>query len=150
MDRALRQAELAAQRGEVPVGAVLAHKGGIIAEAYNLTESEHDASAHAEMLVMRKGSQVLQDWRLSGTVLAVTLEPCSMCCGAIKLARIPTVVFGVFDPKAGAMGSLYDLSQDTRTGAPPRVISGVRAGECRLLLQRFFEERRMSTPAPAR
>ncbi len=142
MSAALKQAQLAASCGEVPVGAVLAHAGKIIAEAHNLTETNHDATCHAEILVIRQASRTLENWRLADSILVVTLEPCGMCATAIKLARIPTLVFGIADPRAGAVGSLYDLSQDSRTGPPPRVISGVRAEECRELLRSFFEKRR--------
>jgi tRNA(adenine34) deaminase len=142
MARAIRQGEFARSEGEVPVGAVLAHEGRIIAEAHNRTEQEKDATAHAEMLVMREAAKKLGNWRLSEAILAVTLEPCSMCTGALKLARIPVVIFGAYDPKAGAMGSLYDLSQDCRTGEAPRVISAIQTDECLALLKQFFKERR--------
>jgi len=142
MDRALAQAELAFSKGEVPVGAVVASNSRVLFEAHNLTEDQHDPAAHAEILAIRGAARAIGDWRLREVILVVTLEPCSMCAGAIKLARVPTVAFGALDPQAGAMGSLYDISADKRTGTPPRVISCVQEARCRELLKRFFAERR--------
>ena len=142
MGEALVEARMAERVGEVPVGAVLYHSGTIIARAHNLTEQNHDASCHAELLAMRAGAQKLNNWRLNDSLLVVTLEPCTMCAGAIKLGRVETVVFGAHDPRGGGVGSLYDLLQDPRTGAPPRVISGVRSDECVAVLREFFARKR--------
>lgn len=142
MGEALDEAKKAAVLGEVPVGVVLAVDGKIVARAYNLVESSIDATAHAEMLAMHTLSRAQSNWRLSNVVLCATLEPCVMCTGAIRLARIPTVIFGAGDSRFGAMGSVYNLLQPDRTGAPPTVIGGVRADEARALLQSFFAARR--------
>lgn len=143
MDRSIVLARTAAGLGEVPVGAVVAGiQGEILGEAHNEMEVCRQAGAHAEMLAMRRASERLGNWRLSDTVLCVTLEPCTMCIGAIKLARVPVVIFGAFDPRLGAVGSLYDLSIDSRSGAPPRVITGVRGEECSEILKGFFKGRR--------
>ena len=138
MRESLSQGRAAAQAGEVPVGAVLAHDKTIIARGYNLVETRCDASAHAEMIVLQEASQKLSSWRLNDCILCVTLEPCTMCIGALRLARIGTIVFGASDPRMGAAGSLYDLSEDTRLGPAPRVIRGVLASECQSILQEFF------------
>lgn len=142
MERALTLAQKAAQEGEVPVGAIIAKNDEVIAEAYNQIEKENDATSHAEILAIRKASQSLGSWRLTDVQLYVTLEPCSMCAGAIKLARIPTIIFGASDPRLGAAGSLFDLLKDPRTGSVPRVISGVKAESSLELLQNFFKTRR--------
>jgi tRNA(adenine34) deaminase len=144
MDKALDQARLAYGAGEVPVGAVMAQRGEIIAAAHNEIESQHDATCHAEVLAMRRAAARLGDWRLSETILCVTLEPCTMCAGAIKLSRVSVVVFGAADEKLGAFGSLYDLSQDERIGLVPRVVSGIKTAECAALLQDFFRSKRKS------
>jgi tRNA(adenine34) deaminase len=142
MEIALEEANLAQKSGEVPIGAVLGLRGKVIARAHNEMERQRNATAHAEVLAIGRGGELLGDWRLNDAVLCVTVEPCTMCAGAISLSRIGTVVFGVADPRLGAYGSLYDISQDERLGATPRVISGVRENECRGLMQRFFSERR--------
>ncbi len=138
MDQALREAQKAAAIGEVPVGAVFYYEDRVIASAHNLVETNHDASAHAEILVMREAAKVIGDWRLEKGILCVTLEPCTMCGGAIRLSRVGTVVFGARDPRLGAVGSLYDVCQDPRLGALPRVLSGVKERECGDLLSSFF------------
>jgi tRNA(adenine34) deaminase len=142
MTLALEEADKAVAAGEVPVGAVLAEGEEVVARGHNLTESAPCAASHAEMLVIEEGSKKLNKWRLSEAILVVTLEPCTMCTGAIKLARIPTIAFGALDPRAGAMGSLYDLSTDPRTGIPPRIISGIREEECSNRLKEFFRMKR--------
>ncbi len=142
MQEALIEAKKAAAIGEVPVGAVIAHQGNIISRAHNLTESEKDATSHAEVLAIRAASKILGNWRLSEATLVVTLEPCTMCAGAIKLSRIPTIVFGTLDPRAGGMGSLYDVSADPRTGPVPRVVTGVCEEECSRVLKEFFSKLR--------
>lgn len=142
MQAALEEAQKGSDAGEVPVGAVIADSSGIIARAHNLVESEKNAALHAEMLVMKKATQVRGDWRLTDCTLFVTLEPCTMCTGALKLARIPTLVYGTADEKMGACGGIFDLSQDSRVGHSPRVISGVLQEECAGILKRFFKSKR--------
>jgi tRNA(adenine34) deaminase len=136
---ALSAAAEAASAGEVPVGAVIWRDGSVIADSRNETEASKDPTAHAEVLAIRRAAAKLKNWRLEGCVLCVTLEPCTMCAGAIRLARIPTVVYGAYDPGMGAFGSLYDLSEDRRLGPVPRVISGVKESDCSGILKRFFE-----------
>jgi tRNA(adenine34) deaminase len=145
MQEALAEARLAAIQGEVPVGAVLAQGGAIIGRGHNTTESGHTVVAHAELHAINQASLTLGNWRLSESILCVTLEPCTMCLGAIRLARIPTLIFGAGDSKQGAVGSLYDLAQDQRLGAPLRVISGVRLLECQEVLSKFFKSKRVIT-----
>jgi len=142
MARALEQAHLAAIRGEVPVGAVLVRHGRILAEGHNLTITLSDPTAHAEAVVIRKGAARQGDWRLEETTLYVTLEPCTHCTGAIILARIPRVVYGAPDPKAGMAGSLGNLLQDPRLNHRAEVTSGVLADESAVLLKNFFRLRR--------
>jgi len=142
MDAALEEADLARGAKEVPIGAVIGVGGAIVARAHNAMERRSDATAHAEVLAIRRAGEAAGNWRLTEAVLCVTVEPCTMCAGAISLARIGAVVFGASDPRLGAYGSLYDLSQDERLGRAPRVISGVKERECREMMQRFFSERR--------
>jgi tRNA(adenine34) deaminase len=141
MCEALREAKQARDAGEVPIGAVVAVQGRIIGRGFNETERTRDSSAHAEMIAMRGAARILGNWRLEAAILCVTVEPCTMCTGALFLARVATVIFGVREPKTGALGSLYDLSL-SRQGAPLRVIEGVREVESRTLLQDFFQSRR--------
>jgi len=143
MGAALEEAELARKAGEVPIGAVVGVGNTIVSRAHNEMEQRRDATAHAEVLAIGRAGGTLGDWRLKDAILCVTLEPCTMCAGAISLSRVGAVVFGVADPRLGAYGSLYDISQDERLGTPPRVISAVREDECRGLIQRFFAERRV-------
>ena len=146
MSAALKQADLAFQSGEVPVGAVVADMTSgnctIISATHNLVEQNKDCSAHAEILALRQASAKLNNWRLDNCVLCVTLEPCTMCAGAIMLARIPLVVFGAHDPRMGAFGSIYDLSTTPTVTTAPRIISGVMKEECETLLKKFFQLRR--------
>lgn len=128
--------------GEVPVGAVLVRHRHIIGRGHNLRQIYGDPVAHAEMLAIRQGARNVGDWRLEESSLYVTLEPCPMCAGAIILARIPLVVFGVRDPKAGAVGSLMNLLQDPRLNHQAEVVEGVLAEECSELLKEFFRELR--------
>lgn len=139
MTEAIQEAEQSAKAGEVPVGAVIAHKGAIIGRGRNRTEEDGCATHHAEILAIKEASKSLGNWRLTETILCVTLEPCTMCLGAIRLARIPILVFGAGDSKQGAVGSLYDLSQDRRLGKPPRVIQGIKKIECENILRNFFK-----------
>lgn len=139
MGKAIGQAEKAAARGEVPIGAVIVKDGNIIARGHNLREGQQDPSAHAELIAIRRAAKKVGNWRLLNTTLYVTLEPCLMCMGAILLARVEKVVFGCHDPKGGAAGSLYDLSDDRRLNHRITLVSGVRQAECALLLSNFFK-----------
>jgi tRNA(adenine34) deaminase len=144
MDEALEQAREAARQGEVPIGALLVgHGGERLAAAYNQPRGLSDPTAHAEIMVLRQAARLLNNYRLVGTTLLVTVEPCLMCAGALIQARVTRVVFGAFDPKAGALGSLYDLSRrDQRLNHRLEVIPGIREAECRGLIQGFFQARR--------
>ena len=143
MGLALDQAALAAGSGDVPVGAVvLSAAGEVIGAGCNDREGSGDPTAHAEVVALRRAAAALGTWRLSGCTLVVTLEPCTMCAGAIVLARVHRVVFGADDPKAGAAGSLFDLLRDRRLNSRPEVVRGVRAQECAQVLLSFFEDRR--------
>lgn len=136
--------QVAAQSGdEVPVGAVLVSSSGeVLATAHNLREAKSDPTSHAEIEVIRKAASDLRDWRLENTTLFVTLEPCVMCAGAIVAARIPRVVFGAWDERVGAVGSIYDVLRDSRLGKPVEVIPGVLEAESSELLKAFFEAKR--------
>ena len=140
---ALDVARLALTVGEVPVGAVvLDASGAVIASAHNERETSDDPTAHAEVLALRRAGAALRSWQLAGCTLAVTLEPCTMCAGASVLARVERVVFGAWDPKAGAAGSLWDVVRDRRLNHRPEVVAGVREAECSALLADFFADRR--------
>jgi tRNA(adenine34) deaminase len=142
MSEALLEANTAAKNGEVPVGAVIAHQNKIIGRGRNTTEADQTVIAHAEIHAINVAAKSLGNWRLTECVLCVTLEPCTMCLGAIRLARIPTLIFGAGDSKQGAVGSLYDLSQDKRLGEIPRVIRSIEAERCRGVLEGFFRAAR--------
>lgn len=142
MARALEQARLAESKGEVPVGAVLVRGGRLLAEGHNLTITHSDPTAHAEVVAIRRGAAVQGDWRLEDTILYCTLEPCAQCCGAIILARVPHVVYGAADPKAGMACSLGNLLQDSRLNHRAEVTSGILAQASTTLLQAFFRARR--------
>lgn len=143
MERALNEARKAAQKAEVPVGAVLvAECGDILAAAHNQTISLADPTAHAEILALRAAARKVMNYRLLNTTLYVTVEPCVMCMGAIVHGRVSTVVFGTNDPKWGAAGSLYNFAEDTRLNHRPQIISGVCRDTCRMLMQDFFRDRR--------
>ena len=142
MDVALREAAAARDADEVPIGCCIVRDGRVIARAHNQRETLHDPTAHAEMIAITQAAEAVGDWRLLGTTLYVTLEPCPMCAGAIVLARIPRVVFGVRDPKAGAVRTLYQLLEDERLNHRAVVAEGVRADQCRAALQKFFQARR--------
>jgi tRNA(adenine34) deaminase len=136
-------AEAAHSGKDVPVGAlVVTGNGEIIGRAHNNREVTHDPTGHAEIIAIREATSFLTDWRLDGCTLVVTLEPCVMCAGAIVAARIPRVVFGAWDDRVGASGSLYDLLRDGRLGNPVEVIGGVLEDECATQLREFFTERR--------
>jgi tRNA(adenine34) deaminase len=129
--------------GEVPVGAVVLDAAGVVVgAAHNEREALHDPSAHAEVLALRRAGAALGTWQLAGCTLVVTLEPCTMCAGAAVLARVERIVFGAWDPKAGAVGSLWDVVRDRRLNHRPEVVAGVLAEECGQLLADFFASRR--------
>lgn len=142
MRLALREAQLATEHGDVPIGAVVAHGGEVIAAAHNERELRQDPTAHAEIIALQEASRAVGSWRVLDAVLYVTLEPCAMCAGAIVLARIPRVVFGASDPKAGACGSVLDVVGEPRLNHRPEVAAGLLAGECGALLSEFFASRR--------
>ncbi|MCA8987677.1 MAG: tRNA adenosine(34) deaminase TadA [Planctomycetaceae bacterium] len=142
MRLALEEARAAAEEGEVPVGAVIVHEGHVIAAAHNQREMLKDPTAHAEMIAMTQAAEALGDWRLEGCALYVTLEPCPMCAGAVVQARIPLVIYGTDDPKAGACQSLYQITADPRLNHRAAVLGGVLAEESRHLLQSFFRHQR--------
>jgi tRNA(adenine34) deaminase len=143
MRLALREAELALPHHDVPVGAVIADaSGAIVATGHNERERRQDPTAHAEMIALRTAAAALGRWRLLDTTLYVTLEPCAMCAGAIVLARVPRVVYGTADPKAGAAGSVLDILAEPRLNHRPQVTGGVLQPECAALLVEFFTSRR--------
>lgn len=141
---AIEQAHLADQAGEVPIGAVVYHRPSdrIIATGNNRRERDEDPTAHAEILAIREAGRVLRSWRLIDCTLAVTLEPCPMCAGAIVNARIPRLIYGTADPKAGAVRTLYRLCEDERLNHRVEVVEGVRAETCAELLREFFRQQR--------
>lgn len=142
MALALDEASAALAHDDVPVGAIVAIDGEIIARRHNERELRADPTAHAEVLALRDAATALGRWRLDDCVLVVTLEPCPMCAGAALAARVGTVAFGASDPRAGACGSLYNLAADPRLNHEMTVVSGLQAEEGSALLQRFFAERR--------
>ena len=144
MELALAEARAAPLHRDVPVGAVVWHDGELIARRHNERELTGDPTAHAEILAVRDAASRLGGWRLDGATVAVTLEPCVMCAGALQQARVARVVFGADDPKAGALGSLYNLGADPRLNHEFEIVSWVRAGECAALLQEFFSNLRGS------
>ncbi|MCA9100961.1 MAG: tRNA adenosine(34) deaminase TadA [Planctomycetales bacterium] len=142
MRAALSEAEAARAAGEVPVGAVVRFEDRVIAAAHNQREQLHDPTAHAEMIAITQAAEALGSWRLEGCVLYVTLEPCPMCAGAILQARLPVVVYGATDPKAGAVESLFQLLDDRRLNHRCRTLGGVLAQPCGEILTRFFRQQR--------
>ena len=142
MRLALREADLALDHDDVPVGAVVVHEGEVVGVSHNERELRQDPAAHAEMLAIHEAARALGSWRLLGTVLYVTLEPCAMCAGAIVLARIPRVVYAADDPKAGAAGSVLDILAEPRLNHRPSVLRGVLADDAAELLRAFFRSRR--------
>jgi tRNA(adenine34) deaminase len=142
MQQAIEQAQLAALAGEVPVGAVLVRDGQVISKAFNQPITHHDPSAHAEMLALRQAALTEQNYRLPGSTLYVTLEPCTMCAGAILHARVDRVVFGAPDPKTGAAGSVTDVFSSKQINHQTSVEGGIMGDECGQLLRSFFKERR--------
>jgi tRNA(adenine34) deaminase len=142
MRLALGEAERALEENEVPIGAVIVKSGHVIAAAHNQREQLHDPTAHAEMIAITQAAAALGSWRLERCAIYVTLEPCPMCAGAILQARIPLVVYGAADPKAGAVRSLYELLSDQRMNHRSEVIAGIVAGPCGEILSQFFQEQR--------
>jgi len=143
MDRALVLATAAGDEGDVPVGAVVMDAGGrVIGEGRNLRERDHDPTAHAEVVALRAAASARGDWNLDGCTLVVTLEPCLMCAGAALQSRVSRIVFGAWDEKAGAAGSMYDVVRDRRLPYRAEVVAGVREDEASALLRAFFDARR--------
>ncbi|HEU4703680.1 MAG TPA: tRNA adenosine(34) deaminase TadA [Conexibacter sp.] len=142
MRLALREAERAMEHDDVPIGAVVVHEGEVLASGRNERELRQDPTAHAEVLALREAAAKLGSWRVLESVLYVTLEPCAMCAGAIVLARVPRVVFGAWDPKAGAAGSVLDVLAQPQLNHRPEVAGGLLAPECGTLLSSFFAGRR--------
>jgi tRNA(adenine34) deaminase len=142
MQQAIEQAHLAAIAGDVPVGAVLVRDGQVISKAFNKPITNHDPSAHAEMLALRQAALAEQNYRLPGTTLYVTLEPCAMCAGAMLHARVDRIVFGAPDPKTGAAGSVVDLFAIKQINHQTSIEGGIMGDECGQLLKNFFKERR--------
>ncbi|WP_179816217.1 tRNA adenosine(34) deaminase TadA [Allostreptomyces psammosilenae] len=147
MREALAEAELAPATGDVPVGClVLGPDGAVIGRGHNAREADGDPTAHAEVLAIREAAGAVGEWRLTGCTLVVTLEPCTMCAGAIVLSRLDRVVYGAIDEKAGAVGSLWDVVRDRRLNHRPEVVHGVLAEECAELLTDFFGGHRRTAP----
>ena len=142
MEQALAEADAAAAHGDVPIGAVLVHHDRELARGHNRREVDADPTAHAELLALRAGAATLGSWRLSGCTLYVTLEPCAMCAGALVLARVDRLVFAADDPKAGAVGALYDIPRDPRLNHQLEVVRGVGAEAASARLRAFFAARR--------
>jgi tRNA(adenine34) deaminase len=148
MARALEQAHAARARDEIPVGAVLVHGGRLLAESHNLTITNHDPTAHAEVVALRRAAARIGDFRLVETTLYVTLEPCAMCAGAMVLARVPRVVYGATDPRAGMAGTLGNLLQDPRLNHRAQLTAGVLTESAADLLRSFFRARRVRVDSP--
>jgi tRNA(adenine34) deaminase len=143
MRAALDQARAALTTGDVPIGAVVTDAdGATIARGRNVREADGDPTGHAEIVALRAAARTRGEWRLEGCTLVVTLEPCTMCAGAAVLSRVERVVFGAFDPKAGAVGSLWDVVRDRRLNHRPEVVAGVLAEESTVLLEEFFAQQR--------
>ncbi len=143
VEAALIEAQAALDHGDVPIGAVvLDPAGAVIASAHNERELTGDPTAHAEVLALRRAAEVVGDWHLDGCTLVATLEPCTMCAGAIVAARVERLVFGAYDPKAGAVASLWDVVRDPRLNHRLEVVGGIAEAECAALLREFFSQRR--------
>lgn len=143
MRAALAEAQAAAAAGDVPVGAVILDAaGGVVARGRNRREADGDPTGHAELDAIRAAAAAVGDWRLTGLTLVVTLEPCTMCAGAVTAARLGRLVFGAADPRAGAVGSLWDVLRDQRLSPVPEVIGGILADDCQDVIKRFFAGRR--------
>ncbi len=142
MREALTEARAASSHGDVPIGAVVVHSGRVIGAGHNEREYREDPTAHAELIALREAAEALGSWRVLDATLYVTLEPCAMCAGAIVLARVPRVVWGAPDPKAGAAGSVLDVLAEPRLNHRPATTSGILEADCAALLRGFFEARR--------
>jgi tRNA(adenine34) deaminase len=142
MEQAFREGEIAYEKGEVPIGAVVVHQNMVIGRGHNLTETLQEPTAHAEMIAITAAADYLGSRRLLDTVLYVTVEPCPMCAGAIVLARIPVLVYGTSDPKAGAAGTLYNIVQDERLNHQVEMVKGVLENKCSIILSEFFRNLR--------
>jgi tRNA(adenine34) deaminase len=144
MRAALEEARASLPSGDVPIGAVvLDPTGSVIGRGHNVRERDGDPTGHAELVAVRRAAEAVGQWRLSGCTLVVTLEPCTMCAGAIVLARLDRLIFGAYDPKAGAVGSLWDVVRDRRLNHRPEVTGGVLAEDCAALLEDFFGRQRL-------
>ena len=148
MREAIAEARIAERKGEVPVGAVVVHEGKVIGRGHNLRELSQDPTTHAEMIAIREAAKALDSWRLIDTTLYVTLEPCPMCAGALVNARVPRLVWGCNDPKAGATETLYTIGSDPRLNHRFECVSGVLAEECSALLRGFFAAIRAKNDDP--
>lgn len=147
MEQALRLAARAAEAGEVPVGAVIVKDGRVLARAHNQVETLRDATAHAEMIAITQAAEALENWRLEGAELYVTLEPCPMCAGALVLSRVARIVYGADDPVAGACGSVFNIVDEKRLNHRIPVVKGVLGERCGTLLKDFFRSRRKGPPS---
>ena len=143
MQKAIDQASIAEENGDVPIGCVIVHENRVIAKAYNQREQLNDPTAHAEIIALTQASEFIGNWRLHGCTIYVTLEPCPMCAGALVLGRLDRLVYGTDDPKTGAVKSLYNIVQDERLNHRLNVTSGVLEDECKKQLQDFFQRRRV-------
>jgi tRNA(adenine34) deaminase len=144
MRAALHEARRSLETGDVPIGAVVLDASGeTVGRGHNVRERDGDPTGHAELVAVRRAAEAMGGWRLSGCTLVVTLEPCAMCAGAVVLSRVDRLVFGAFDPKAGAVGSLWDVVRDRRLNHRPEVVGGVLADECSALLDDFFGQQRL-------
>ncbi len=146
MQLALREAQRSADNDEVPVGAIIVKAGAVIGRAHNQTELLKDPTAHAEMIAITQAASAVDNWRLTDTILYVTKEPCPMCAGAIVLARIPIVVFGVADPLRGGAVSVFNILNHPQLNHRPEVIQGILEEPCRAMLKEFFQKKRIKTP----
>jgi len=142
MKAAIEQAKIAEENGDVPIGAVIVYKNQIIAKACNQRQQLNDPTAHAEIIALTQAAAFVQNWRLNGCAMYVTLEPCPMCAGALVLARLDRLVYGCDDPKSGACGSIYNIVADERLNHRLQVTTGVLAEDCGAQLQSFFQQRR--------
>ena len=145
MAEALRLAQRAAEAGEVPVGALIVHEGQVIGRAHNQVEMLHDATAHAEMIAITQAAEALENWRLEGAEIFVTLEPCPMCAGAMVLSRVARIVYGCDDPIAGACGSVFNIVNEKRLNHRIPVVKGVLGERCGEILKTFFRSRRQAS-----
>ena len=148
MNEALRLAQRAAEAGEVPVGAVIVREGQVIGRAHNQVEMLHDATAHAEMIAITQAAEALENWRLEGAEIYVTLEPCPMCAGAMVLSRVARIVYGCDDPIAGACGSVFNIVNEKRLNHRIPVVKGVLGDRCSEILKSFFKSRRQASKGP--